>query len=92
MPGYVPAGGGGGVQVFTLTGAGFRCDRFRQNPLFLVRKFNNTMALNANLQLRSSLGVLGYHDRGEEIEKFCPLPQPIGLLDSQYTACPQTKK
>ena len=36
--------------------------------------------------LRLSLCVLCYRDRGQEIGKFCPLPQLIKLLDSQDTA------
>ena len=33
-----------------------------------------------------------YHDCGQEIEKYCPLPQPIRLQDSQDTARSRSKK
>ena len=38
-----------------------------------------------NSQLHSALSVVGYHDRGQEIGKYCPLPEPIRLQDSQDT-------
>ena len=39
-----------------------------------------------NSQLHSALSVVGYHDRGQEIGKYCPLSGPIRLQDSQDTA------
>ena len=33
-----------------------------------------------------------YCDRGQEIGKYCPLPEPIRLQDSQDTARSQSKK
>ena len=39
-----------------------------------------------------TLSVVGYHDRGQEIGKYCPLPEPIRLQDSQDTARSRSKK
>ena len=39
-----------------------------------------------NSQLHATLSVVGDHARGQEIGKYCPLPQPIRLQDSQDTA------
>ena len=36
-----------------------------------------------NSQLHSALSVGGYHDLGQDIGKYCPLPEPIRLQDSQ---------
>ena len=33
-----------------------------------------------------------YRDRGQEIGKYCPLPEPIRLQDSQDTARSRLKK
>jgi len=38
-----------------------------------------------NSQLHSGFGIVGYHDRGQKIGKYCPLPEPIRLKDSQDT-------
>ena len=43
--------------------------------------------LSFNLQLHSTLSVVGYHALGLEIGKYCPPPEPIRLQDSQDTAC-----
>ena len=54
---------------------------------FLARNFNNTEdKLQLPLVLRSLVSVLGYRDFVHEIGKFCPLPEPIRLLDFQDTA------
>ena len=45
-----------------------------------------------NSQLHSALSVVGYYARGQEMEKYCPLPEPIRLQDSQDTARSRSKK
>ena len=68
---------------------------------FFMRKLINNTALlqknklklrSFNSQLHSALSVVGYHDRGQEIGKYCPLPEPIRLQDSQDTARSRSKK
>ena len=45
-----------------------------------------------NSQLHSALSVVSYHDLGQEIGNYCPLPEPIRLQDSQDTARSRSKK
>ena len=45
-----------------------------------------------NSQLHSALNVVGYHARGQEIEKYCPFPEPIRLQDSQDTGRSRSNK
>ena len=45
-----------------------------------------------NVLSEKALSVVGYHDRGQEIGKYCPLPEPIRLQDSQDIARSRSKK
>ena len=45
-----------------------------------------------NSQLHSALSVVCYYARGQEIGKYCRLPDLIRLQDSQDTTCSQSKK
>ena len=45
-----------------------------------------------NSQLHSALSVGGYHDLGQDIGKYCPLPEPIRLQDSQDIEKTEKKK
>ena len=66
-----------------------------------MRKLHNNTALlqktiGANLNFALSirnftLRLFGYHDRGQEIGKYCPLPEPIRLQDAQDTARSRSK-
>ena len=60
-----------------------------------MRKLNNNTALSIaknnldklkprsfNSQLHFAPSVVGYHDRDQEIGKYCPLPEPIRLQDT----------
>ena len=65
------------------------------NNTALLQKKNNEDKLKLrsfNSQLHSALSVVGYHDRGQEIGKYCTLPEPIRLQDSQDTARSRSKK
>ena len=77
------------------------CNKMNCQEHFYIfmRKLNNNTALSIaknnydklkprsfNSQLHFALSVVGYHDRGQEIGKYCPLPEPIRLQDSQDTA------
>ena len=45
-----------------------------------------------NSQLHSALSVRGYHDLGQDIGKYCPLPEPIRLQDYQDIEKTEKKK
>ena len=42
--------------------------------------------------LAFDFALIGYHERGREIGKYCPLPEPIRLQDSLDTTCSRSKK
>ena len=54
------------------------CHDFVNVFVLFLFSFCHVLKLRSfNSQLHSSLSVVGYHARGQDIGKYCPLPEPI---------------
>ena len=66
--------------------------KLSNNSAILQKTTNTKLKLRSFNSLHSALSVIGYHDRGQETGKYCPLPEPIRFQNSQNTACSRSNK